>query len=232
MRNTILGIIIVAVAAATPVPAATRNFGITGFTKIRVDGPFRISLATGVAPFARATGSPQAVDRVAIDVRGDTLVVHLSGDTWGGYPGTDPGPVEVTVGTHELSQAWLNGAGLLAIDGVKGLSFGLSVQGSGVGRIDDVAADELNVSLVGTANAQLGGTTHRLVAVVRGLSTLDAAKLDTRDATLGAEGAATIDARVSNAAAVDATGPATVRLSGSPSCTLKTSGSASVSGCR
>jgi hypothetical protein len=232
MRSTIITALIAATLASPPAGAATRNFGITGFTKIRVDGPFRVTLATGVAPFARATGSPQALDRLAIDVRGDTLVVHSSGDTWGGYPGADPGPVEVIVGTHDLSQAWLNGAGLLAIDRVKGLSFGLTVQGSGTGRIDNVAADQMNVSLVGTANARLGGSTRKLVAVVRGLSALDAGNLDTHDATLAAEGAATIDAHVSNAAAVDAIGPATIRLSGAPSCTLKTSGSASVSGCR
>jgi hypothetical protein len=120
----------------------------------------------------------------------------------------------------------------LTIDRVKGLSFGLTVQGSGAGRIGSVAADQLNVSLVGTASAQLGGSTRKLVAVVRGLSTLDAGSLDTRDATLGAEGAATIDAHVTNAVGIDATGPATIRLTGKPACSLKTRGSASVSGCR
>src|SRR3954465_13617316 len=129
MRSAILFALVVSAAFNSPAGAATRNFGITSFTKVRVDGPFRVSLATGVAPFARATGSPHALDRVAIDVRGDTLVVHSSSDSWGGYPGQDPGPVEVTLGTHDLSQAWLNGAGSLAIDRVKGLSFGLSVQG-------------------------------------------------------------------------------------------------------
>ena len=233
MRSTILITLFATIAAAgSPAEAASRNFGITGFTKVRVDGPFRVRVATGVAPFARASGSPQALDRVAVDVQGDTLVIHPSANDWGGYPGRDPGPVEISVGTHDLSQAWLNGAGTLAIDRVKGLSFGLSVQGSGAGQIGDAAADEINVSLVGTASARLGGTARKLVAVVRGISTLDAGGLTARDATLGAEGAATIDAHVTNAVRIDATGPATIRLSGAPACTLKTSGSAGVSGCR
>lgn len=231
MRSTILIALIAATAVGSPVAAATRNFGITDFTKVRVDGPFRVSLATGVAPFARATGSPQALDRVAIDVRGDTLVVH-SNESWGGYPGKDPGPVEVAIGTHDLKLAALNGAGALTIDRVKGLSFGLTVQGSGLGRIDNVAADQLNVSLIGTANAKVAGTASKLVAIVSGLSALDAGALNSRDASLGADGTATIDAHVTNSASVNANGPATVRLSGAPSCTLKTAGSASVSGCR
>ena len=119
--RTFLFTAVALVAIAAPAGAATRNFGITGFTKIRVDGPYKVSLATGVAPFARATGS---------------------------------GPA------------------------------------------------------------------------------LDAAGLAAADASIGAEGAATIDANVTNEATVDATGPAVIRLTGRPGCTLRTGGSTVVSGCR
>jgi hypothetical protein len=217
---------------STPASGATRNFGIRSFEKIRVEGPFDVSLKTGVAPFARASGSQEALDRVAVEVRGNTLVVHSSLDAWGGYPGKDAGPVVISLGTHDLTSAWLSGSGILDIDRVKGLTFDLSVQGSGSGGIDEVAVDQLNVSVVGTARASLSGQAGKVTAVVRGISTLDAANLNVKDATLGADGAATINASVSNSATIDATGPATVRLTGKPACTLRASGSASVSGCR
>jgi len=217
---------------AVPANAATRNFGITGFEKVRVDGPFKVTLTTGVAPFARATGATDALDRVAVEVRGNTLVVHSNLDSWGGYPGKDSGPVEISLGTHDLSAAWINGSGAIAIDRVKGLSFDLSVQGSGSGQIGQVNVDQLNVSVVGTASARLAGQAAKMTAVIRGISSLDAAALATKDATLGADGAATIAANVDNSVTVDATGPATVNIEGSPSCTLRVSGSASVSGCR
>jgi len=229
MRTFLIAAAFLAIAA--PAGAATRNFGITSFTKVRVDGPFRVSLATGVAPFASATGSPAALDRVAIEVRGDTLVVHNDLDSWGGYPGKDPGPVDISLGTHDLSAAWLNGSGALSIDRVKALSFDLSVQGSGAGEIGQANVDQLSVSVVGTASAKLAGQAGKLTAVIRGISTLDAAGLSTKDAALGADGAATIAANVSDSATIDAKGPATVRLGGSPACTLRVSGSASVSGC-
>lgn len=217
---------------ATPATAATRNFGITDFQRIRVDGPFRVKLTTGVAPFARATGSPQALDGVAIDVQGNTLVVHKNLDNWGGYPGQDSGPVEIALGTHDLSAAWLNGSGALSIDRVKGLSFDLSVQGSGAGEIGQASVDQLNVNVMGTASARVAGDAAKVTAVVRGVSTFDAASLSARDATLGAEGAATIAADIRDSVTLDAKGPATVRLSGGPACILRVSGSASVSGCR
>ena len=230
MRIFLLAVPFLAIAA--PAGAATRNFGITSFTKVRVDGPFSVTLKTGVAPFARASGSAAALDRVSIDVEGDTLVVHSNVSSWGGYPGQDSGPVQVEVGTHDLSAAWLNGPGTLSIDRVKGLKFGLSVQGSGAGEIGNADVDQLDINVMGTAAARLAGRAGKVTAVIRGISTLDASSLASKDASLGAQGAATISANVSDSVTVDANGPATVRLTGGPACTLRVSGSANVSGCR
>ncbi len=229
MRTFLLAAAIVAIAA--PADAAVRNFSITSFTKIRVSGPYKVNVATGVAPFARANGSPTAIDRVAIEARGDTLIVQ-SNPSWGGYPGTDPGPVEVTVGTHDLASASLIGSGSVAIDRVKALGFTLTVQGSGAADIGNVTADQLNVSLEGTAVAKLRGKAGKVTTLVRGMSTLDAGHLETPSADISVDGTATIDANVTDTVRVNGWGPATVRLTGRPACTLKVSGSASVSGCR
>ena len=231
MRTFLLAVLVLA-APAAPGSAATRNFGIESFTKVRIEGPYRVVLTTGVAPFAKASGSTTGLDRIAIDVHGDTLVVQTNPSAWGGYPGEDPGPVEVSIGTHDLSSAALTGAGSLAINHVEGLSFGLSVQGSGAARIDDVAADQMDVSLAGTASVRLKGRAKKVTALIRGLSSLDAANLLAPDTHITADGSATIEANASDTARVDAWGPATIHFSGHPSCTLKVSGSTSVSGCR
>ena len=226
-----LVLIVAAVAFAAPAGAANRNFGITDFTKIRVSGPYKVTLATGVAPFARASGSSAALDRVLVEVRGDTIVVQ-SNPSWGGYPGADPGPVEVTLGTHDLTNSSLIGSGSLAIDRVKSQKFALTIQGSGSSEIANIATDQLNVSLEGTANAKVSGRAGKSTALVRGVSTLDAAGLTTPSADIDADGSATIDANVTDMAKVNAWGPATVRFSGGPTCTLKVQGSTTVSGCR
>lgn len=231
MRTFLLAVL-AALIPVSPGSAATRNFGIESFTKVRIEGPYKVILTTGVAPFAKASGSTTGLDRIAIDVRGDTLVVQTNPSAWGGYPGEDPGPVEVMIGTHDLSSAALTGAGSLAINHVEGLNFILSVQGSGAAQIDDVAADQLDVNLAGTASAKLKGRAMKVTALVRGLSSLDAANLATPDTHITADGSATIEANATDTARVDAWGPATIHFSGHPSCTLKVSGSTSVSGCR
>src|SRR4051812_1735262 len=229
MRTFLLAAAIIGLPV--PAHAATRNFGVTDFTKIRVSGPYKVSLATGVAPFAKAIGSSAAIDRVAIEVRGDTLVVQASA-SWGGYPGAGSGPVEVMIGTHELTNALLSGSGSLLIDKVKALGFTLTIQGSGAGQIGNAAVDQLTVSLQGTANARLAGKAGKLVALVRGMSTLDAAKLSTPSADFSIDGTATVDANVTDVAKVNGWGPATVRLTGKPTCDLKVQGSTSISGCK
>jgi hypothetical protein len=219
-------------ALATPASAASRNFGITSFEKVRVEGPYKVVLTTGVAPFARASGSAPALDRIAIEVRGNTLVVHSNLNSGGGYPGRDVGPVEISLGAHDLTAAWMSGAGTIAINKIRGLSFDLSAQGSGAIGVGQVDVDQLNVSVVGTASAVLAGRSAKVTAVVRGISSLDASSLTAKDATFGAEGAATIKANVTNAVTIDGNGPVSVTLTGRPSCTLRLSGSTSVTGCR
>jgi len=230
--RTRLPVLLIALTLAAPAAANTRNFGITGFEKVRVNGPFRVTLTTGIAPFARAKGSAQAIDRVTIEVRGNILIVRPDTSAWSGYPGADPGPVEIELGTHDLTAASLTGSGSLWISKVKGLSFDLSVQGSGLGDIAQVAVDQLSITVAGSANARLAGQAAMTTSVLRGLSNLDAARLQVKDATITADGAATVDADISNSVKINASGPATIRLTGSPACTLRASGSASVSGCK
>ena len=231
MRRLFTAMLLSAVLAA-PAAGATRNYGVSGFDRIEVDGPYKVTLTTGVAPFARATGSQNAIDRMVVKVEGRTLRVRSNRSAWGGYPGAVTGPVELAIGTHDLSSAGLNGSGTLAINRVKGLEFALSVQGSGSAAVGAVAVDQLKVNLVGLASARLAGTAPQLTAVVRGAGGLDAAGLAVKDASIGAEGSVAVSANVTNTAKVQAIGASAVTLTGRPACTVKASGSATVSGCR
>ena len=121
-------------AAASPLAAAQRNYSVTDFTRIRVEGPFAVTLATNVAPFARASGSQRALDRVSLRVEGRTLVIRTDRSAWGGAADEDAGPVTIAVGTHDLDQATLSGPGSLAIDRVRGLDFALVLVRIGRGQ--------------------------------------------------------------------------------------------------
>lgn len=214
-----------------PAIAAERSYSVTAFDRVRVDGPYRVRLRTGVAPFARAAGSTGGIDALSVHVEGRTLIVRQNRSGWGGYPGQAAGPVELDIGTHDLGAAWLNGAGSLDIDRVKGLSFDIAVQGSGSIAIAQAKVDSLKIAISGAGSARVAGTAPRLTAIVRGTSTLDVADLAVRDATVGVEGPSTVKAAVTGTAEVDARGAASVILAGSPACTVRAAGSAVVEGC-
>ena len=210
-----------AAVAASPAMAAERNFSVTSFDRVRVDGPYKVKLTTGVPPFAVATGSAIAIDRVSVSVEGRTLIVRQNPGSWGGYPGEAPGPVEIEVGTHELSQAWLNGSGTLAIDRIRGLTFDLALQGSGSAAIGDADVDQMKIGISGAGSVTIAGKAPKLTAVVRGTSTLDAAGLAAKDALVGAEGPSDVRVLATATAKVDARGTTSVAVGGTPSCTVK-----------
>lgn len=236
-RLPILALLALASLPAAPAafgapPVATRNYSVTGFDRVRIDGPYQVSLKTNVAPFARATGSQAALEGVSIKVEGRTLVVRASNGGWGGYPGERRGPVTIEVGTHDLSAIYINGPGALDVDRVKGLSFEISIQGSGMARIDQVDVDQMKVGVAGAGTTRLAGRAAKLTATVRGTSAFEGDALRIADAVIGAEGPSIVRAEVTNSAKVDANGLVSVTLTGNPACTVKARGSANVVGCK
>jgi hypothetical protein len=190
-------------ALSVPAFAASRNFTVTGFDRIRVDGPFMVRVTTGVAPFARAERKAGRLDGVSIEVQGQTLVVRRNPSGWGGYPGDNAGPVEISVGTHDLSTVWVNGAGSLAIDKAKGQSFDLSVQGPGSVSIGRLTVDRLKAGSPVVARRTVGGTAAQVDGDRRGTSTFDGSGLTSKDATIGAEGTAVVKLIATGTAKID-----------------------------
>ena len=230
MRRLLAAILIA--AAAAPSPAAERRFTITSFDRIRLDGPFSVTVKTTVAPFAMARGRAAALDRVIVEMQGRTLVVRRDRNGWGGDSDSANQPVEIAVGTHELTAAWVNGSGSLAVDKVRGLKFDLSVAGSGSADVGSVEVDQLKVGLLGSATGKLQGKALRLAAGIDGSSALDAPDLTARDAFITSSGPAIVEVTATQTAKVNASGAATVTLRGRPACTNRLEGSATVSGCK
>jgi hypothetical protein len=232
-RLPILALLVLAslpVAAATP--AAERTYSVSGFDRVRIDGPYRVDLKTNVAPYAKASGTPVSLDGVSIKVEGRTLVIRSGGGGWGGYPGQGRGPVTIEIGTHDLSAAYINGPGALMVDRVKGLGFEMSIQGAGIATIGQVEVDQMKVSVSGAGTLRMAGRVGKLTSTIRGTSNLEADRLEVKDAVIGAEGPSTVRTQVTNSAKVDANGLASVTLTGDPACTVTAKGSANVVGCK
>lgn len=231
MRRLLLALILCAGLAA-PAAAETRSYTITSFDRVRIDGPYAVTITTNSGSFARATGTAAAIERVKVRVEGTTLIVSIDPGGWGGAPDGQAGPVSIEAGTGNLAIATVNGAGSLTVSGIRGPEFALNMQGSGIASIQRLEVDRLKIGVAGAGSARLSGQAINLTAIVRGAGSVDASGVLVHDAVIGAEGPAVVRATVSGTAKVDSTGVASVTLDGDPGCRSKTTGAATITGCR
>ena len=218
------------VLAAAPASAAERRYSVTSFDRVRLEGPFAVTLTTNVAPFAVASGSPRAIDGLSVRVEGRTLIIQRNREA-AGRDSSPAGPVTLAIGTHGLASASVGGAGSLAIDRVRGLEFQAAIGGAGRLTLAAAELDRLKLAVAGSGSVIMAGRTRDASAIVRGSALVDLSGLDSRDLVLAASGPTAVQARASGTAKVTAIGTGSVTILGSPACTVKAEGSATVTGC-
>jgi hypothetical protein len=223
-----LPLALLALAAAAPAWAAERTYSVTDFDKVQVDGPYRVTLATGRSSAARAEGSAEALDHLSVDVQGGTLRVRRNRSAWGGYPGEGAGAVAIALTTRDLRNAAVVGSGSLEIDRARGLRVDLSVSGSGRLSVGAIDADSLIVGLLGGGRIIVAGRAKQLKATIQGSGDLAASGLSADDAQIASDTAGTVAVAVTRTARITATGPGDVEIIGSPSCTVEAKGSGQV----
>ena len=208
--------------------AASRNYGVTTFDRIRVEGPYAVTLKVGSGASARADGDQRAIDRLKVEVQGRTLVVRADASAWGGWDKAVPGRVTLSLTTPELNMVGLSGSGTLSIDRAKAQRFDIAVSGSGSVTLDALIADRLGLVLVGSGQLTVGGRAQQAKATLQGSGTIDATKLAVDDLELAASGSGEAKFAASKTAKVSANGTGDVTVAGAATCTVSTVGSGEV----
>jgi Putative auto-transporter adhesin, head GIN domain len=208
-------------ALAAPAAAAERRYAVTDFDRVVVEGPYIVRLTAGRASSAVASGTPAALDRVLIDVTGQTLRIRRNRSYWGGNPGAQEGPLTIDLTTRIVRSARVIGPGRLDVDRAEGLRVDLIVEGGGRLTASNVAADNLSIGLAGSCRLDGAGTAETLSADIQGTGDVDGTRLRTEHATLivGTTGNVAFD--VSRTANVTAVGLGNVEISGNAACTVR-----------
>src|SRR5687767_10418798 len=201
-------------ASAAPAAAAERRYSVTDFDRIVVEGPYIVRLSVGRATSATASGSQAALDRVSIDVSGQTLRIRRNRSSWGGNPGAQEGPLTIEVVTRNLRSARLIGPASLDIDRVAGLRVDLIVEGSGRLRAANVAADNLSLGLAGSGRLEIAGTAEILNADIQGTGDVEASQLRADNATIVSGTTGEVALQVARTATVNAYGLGNVTVAG------------------
>lgn len=223
-------LIVLALAlAGAPANAAERRFSVTSFDRIRVEGPFAVTVATGKAPSARASGSAESLERVQVRVEGRTLLIRPNLSGWGGYPGRQDPPAAITVSTPELHTAVLLGSGRLEVDRMRGARAVLTAEGSGRLTVRALDVDAASLAVAGAGGIEASGRAKQVAAVARGAAEIRGGDLITPDLNLVAETAGSVTLHATRSAKVRASGVGRVEVLGTAACEVQKLGSGPLS---
>ena len=207
--------------AALPAAAATRAYSVTDYDRVVVEGPYQVRVILGSASAATAEGSQGALDRLAVDVNGQTLRIRRNRNFWGGSPTAQEGVATITLATRSLRSIRVIGPGRVEANRAEGLRVDLIVEGSGELRVAALRADNLSIGLAGAGRLQLAGSAGVVVADLQGTGDLDAAALRADNVTLTTTTTGTVRLQSTRTANVNALGLGTVEIAGRAACTLR-----------
>ncbi len=209
--------------------AAERSYTVTDFDRIVVDAPYGVSVVTGPAVSARASGDQRAIDRIAISVANRTLRITRDKSAWGGWAGDGEGSARIRVTVPVLVAAMLAGPGTLAIDRMRGDQLALNQVGTGSLSVDRIEADRLTLTQTGSGSLRLGGAAKQAAVSQRGSGAIAGDALDVEDLSLVTAGSGSAMLAATRTARINASGAGVTTVNGSAACTVKSSGSGVVS---
>ncbi|MEP9403017.1 head GIN domain-containing protein [Sphingomonas sp. VNH70] len=205
-------------------PVAERQLMLTGFDRVRVDGPFTVTIATGGSAGARVTGAPAALEMVTLRVEGGVLVIAPARDDRG-RPRGGPAPV-VTVHAGRVAGLAIRGGGTVRIDRMVAPRVDLSLTGDGAVEVGAIDAGQLDLRLIGAGSATLAGRAGQARVLVNGAAGVAADGLRLDELVAQSSGTGQARYRVRYAADISASGSGSVTVAGGARC--RTRGTATI----
>lgn len=210
-------------AAPAVAGAAERRVGIGSFDRLRITGPFQVSVATGASPGATLSGDARAIEDVELQSDGSTLTLRMRPGVAGmvGAHGVSAAPIAVTLATPSLATIMVVGGAKVKTGPMRAERVEVSIAGAGSLAIASADAAQVNATLIGAGAMVIGGgRAARARLVVNGPGGIDAAALESDSLVVRVEGLGETKARARYTADVTDTGQGSVTVAGAPKCTL------------
>ncbi len=201
--------------------AASRSYSVGSFERVRVDGPFRVEIRTGVSPGATVEADQALIDRIELSVEGGTLAVRYGVGRWSERPASHPeAPPLVTLSTGAVRTLLVGPGAEVTLDRARGQRVDLSVSGAGVLTVAAADADQLGATVVGAGTMTLAGRARRARLLTSGPGTIDAGALVANDLIVRLDGTGETRAAARYTAEVTDTGLGRVTVTGPAKCTV------------
>ena len=215
-------------ARSDPGQTTSRSYQVGAFDRIEVAGPYEVRVATGSAPSVHATGGERAIERMVVEVKGDTLEIHPQKRKGWNFGWGNFGSVKLTVTVPGLRAAQIAGSGDVSIDKVSGARFEGEVAGSGDLRLAEVAVDRLKMGIAGSGKIEVAGRAKAAEYEIAGSGDIRAGKVIAETAEVSIAGSGNVAGHATSTASVDIAGSGDVRLTGGAHCKVSKVGSGNV----
>jgi len=210
-------------------PVVSKGYQVGNFTELEAAGPFNVTVRTGANPSVQAKGNQKLLEKLVVEVDGDTLKIHpgKKHGWFGGWHSTR-GRADIMVTVPQIQAASLAGSGGINIDKVTGDSFKGEIAGSGDLTLQSVDVQTLKVDIAGHGSVNGAGKARLASYDIAGSGDVNGDGIAVEDLRVGIAGSGNVKAYATRTADVDIMGSGNVQVTGGAKCTVSKMGSGNV----
>jgi hypothetical protein len=205
---------------------------ITGVRRVRFRTIGDLTIQQGEGESLKVEAPQPLIDRLKVDVRGDTLDISLEQDWWEWMnpANWNVGKIRYTLLLRDLEYLNASGVGSIVVPALKTARFEVSQSGAGSIDIRGLDTEELQVSLSGVGSLDVAGRAARQKVDLSGAGSYHARKLESQVAGVKVSGVGSADVSVAEELDARISGTGSIDYHGSPRLTQHVSGVGSVHG--
>ncbi len=198
---------------------------VSGFNKIRVEGPMNVRLKASDTEGATVKTDDNIEPLVQTRVENGALIIDLPRNA----SFKTRGPLEVTVNFKTLNAIALSGSGDVSADRLSTDKLEVSVAGSGDIKLDNLQANSVSGNIAGSGDVTLAGTVANQNYSIAGSGDIHAKGLAGKSVKVSIAGSGDASVSASDSLDVSIAGSGDVIYSGNPTVKKSVLGSGSVS---
>ena len=204
----------------------TETRAVSGFDSIRVDYPARIFISQGSTESLTIEAEDNLLPGLKTEVRGDELRIYYKSQD-GKHVNPTKAPV-ITITVKNLSALDFSSAGEAVVESLKSDDLGVSLDGAGNVKLNDIAVKTLSVNLSGAGGTTVSGTADQLSVNISGFGSYNGMDLQSSAVTVNISGAGSATVRAEDDLNATISGAGSVNYYGSPNVSKQISGVGSV----
>jgi Putative auto-transporter adhesin, head GIN domain len=217
---------LLAMLAIAPAHAADRSFLVGSFDELIVEGDVQVTLITGGAPSAKASGDKERLNSLKVDRQGKTLRIRMQGLQASRKVGE---PLQVALTGRNIRKLIMRGNGRISASDINMTDVRLELRGSGEINIASLKAERFVALLVGNGKLNIAtGTATASEILIDGGTTIEAAGLKTGKLKLTQNGPANVHFSVDKSADITNSGTGAITIDGNATCFIRAAGGASI----